>query len=225
MRPRISVLVRPTVAQISAGRWLGSRAALFSLAAIALAVSQTLLPLPARAEAVDHTEAVRHVVETYVRSWVDAPIIIDALREQNAANSSLVQTEIEDLDTEWRRQTLLPDRPLIVSVMSTDLSRFLQKFQFEHRGLFTEIFVVDNRGLNVGQSAMTSDYWQGDEDKWQRTFLVGPDAVFIDDVEEDESTQQFQSQVSLSIADPQSGHAIGSITLGVDVDRALDLLP
>ena len=48
-------------------------------------------------------------------------------------------------------------------------------------------------------------------------------AIFIDSVEEDESTQQFQSQISLSIADPDTGNAIGCITVGVDVDLAMDL--
>lgn len=225
MYPASLLHTRPPIGRTSVSRLLGRGAAISCLAAIALAASLALLSPASRAGPADHTEAVRRIVETHVRPWIDAPIMIDALRHQNAANSSLMPTEIQDLDTEWRRQTLSTERPLIRSVMSTELSQYLRDFQFEHRGLFTEIFVIDNRGLNVGQSAVTSDYWQGDEDKWQRTFLVGPDAIFIDDVEEDESTQQFQSQVSLSIADPLTGQAIGSITLGVDVDRALDLLP
>ena len=77
---------------------------------------------------------------------------------------------------------------------------------------------MDNKGLNVGQSDVTSDYWQGDEAKWKKTFLVGPDAVFIDKVEEDESTQQFQSQVSLSIVDPTTKNVIGAVTIGIDVE-------
>ena len=77
---------------------------------------------------------------------------------------------------------------------------------------------MDNKGLNVGQSDVTSDYWQGDEAKWKKTFLVGPNAVFIDKVEEDESTQQFQSQVSLSIVDPATNIVIGAITIGIDVE-------
>ena len=84
---------------------------------------------------------------------------------------------------------------------------------------------MDAVGLNVGQSDMTSDFWQGDEEKWQRTCLGAPDAVFIDEVEEDESTQQFQSQVSMAVADPESGTVIGCITVGIDVDLAMDLVP
>jgi hypothetical protein len=77
---------------------------------------------------------------------------------------------------------------------------------------------MDNKGLNVAQSDVTSDYWQGDEAKWKKSFLAGPDGLFIDEVEFDESTQTYQAQVSVSIADPDSGEAIGAITVGVNVE-------
>ena len=84
--------------------------------------------------------------------------------------------------------------------------------------MITEIFVMDARGLNVAQSDVTSDYWQGDEAKWQDTFSKGPGAVHISEVEEDESTQTFQSQVSMSVTDPADGSVIGAITVGVNVE-------
>lgn len=197
----------------------------FVVVGIVFALGLTLPPATGPASAIDHTEAVWHVVETRVRPWMEAPIIVDALRRQNDLNRALTQADIERLDAQWRRETISDSRPLIQDLLGRDLSQFLRDTQARQAGLFTEIFVVDNRGLNVGQSDVTSDFWQGDEEKWQRTYLDGPDSVFIDGVEEDESTQQFQSQVSLSIADPRTGHAIGSITVGIDVDRALDLMP
>ena len=78
---------------------------------------------------------------------------------------------------------------------------------------------MDDRGLNAGQSDVTSDYWQGDEAKWQKTFKAGADAVFVDVVEKDESTQQLQVQVSVSIKDPETGKVIGAVTLGINVDQ------
>jgi hypothetical protein len=77
---------------------------------------------------------------------------------------------------------------------------------------------MDNKGLNVGQSGITSDYWQGDEAKWQKTYGKGPDAILIDDVEFDESSQTFQSQVSLPVVDSISGEVIGAVTVGVNMD-------
>ena len=89
----------------------------------------------------------------------------------------------------------------------------------EAGGLFSEIFIMDAKGLNVGQSDVTSDYMQGDEAKWQNTYAAGPDAVFIDEVEFDDSSQQFQSQANLTIVDPATGKPIGAITVGVNVEQ------
>ncbi len=41
----------------------------------------------------------------------------------------------------------------------------------------TEVFVMDARGLNVAASDVTSDYWQGDEEKFSETFPKGPETA------------------------------------------------
>ncbi len=46
----------------------------------------------------------------------------------------------------------------------------------------------------------------------------GPDSIHISEVEEDESTQSYQSQLSLPVVDPSSGAVIGAITLGINVE-------
>ena len=104
-------------------------------------------------------------------------------------------------------------------VSGSPLSKRLMELKAATNGVVTEIFVMDNRGMNVAISDVTSDYWQGDEDKWQKTFLVGPGTVFVDAVEHDASTDSFQSQLSMSISDPATGQVIGAITLGINVDR------
>ena len=102
-------------------------------------------------------------------------------------------------------------------VLANPVSAHLKQVQRANNGLFTEIFVMDNKGLNVGQSSATSDYWQGDEDKWQQSFLKGPDAVFVDGMKFDTSAGQYLRQISVSVNDPQSGDAIGAVTVGVNV--------
>jgi hypothetical protein len=89
--------------------------------------------------------------------------------------------------------------------------------QEESGGLFTEIFAMDAKGLNAAQSVVTSDYWQGDEAKFSESFGIGPDAVHLGEIEQDESTQTFQSQVSITITDPATGAPIGAITAGIDL--------
>ena len=120
---------------------------------------------------------------------------------------------------------------LISDLMSRPLSAWLGAKQAATAGLVTEVFVMDNRGLNVGQSEVTSDYWQGDEAKWKNTYGNAQwhanfgDAnrlvIHIGEVEFDESTGFYQSQASLPIKDPNSGELIGAITFGVNVQNLM----
>jgi len=150
-------------------------------------------------------------------AWLNNPTVISAVKAQNAENAGLSNADIDALDKKWRAETKNGNGPTIDAKLSNDLSAYLKKVKADAQGLYTEIFVMDNKGLNVGQSDVTSDYWQGDEAKWQKTFQVGPDAVHVSEVEQDESTQVFQSQVSLPIVD--DGKVIGAVTVGINVDQ------
>src|SRR5919108_5184525 len=148
-----------------------------------------------------HEPMLRDLVASQLRAIAQDPTVFAAVQAQNAANAALTQAEIDNLDKQWRAETGAADKPLISNVLGNELSARLKQVFEQGQGLYTEIFVMDNKGLNVGQSDVTSDYWQGDEDKWTKTFAAGADAIFIDKVEKDESTQQLQSQVSFSIVD------------------------
>jgi hypothetical protein len=168
-----------------------------------------------------HVELMTRFAEETARAWIVDPEISAAIKVQNAKHANIDQSQIDKLDKQWRAQTKASERPLIDQVLSTALSKKLADTKKQARGMITELFVMDNKGLNVGQSDPTSDYWQGDEDKWRKTYLAGPGAIFIDEIEMDESTQTFQSQLSLSIIDPVTGQVIGAVTVGVDVDQLL----
>jgi len=153
-----------------------------------------------------------------IRALVNTPEVIASIKAQNARNASISQAQIDKLDKEWRAETNGVQGELIQQTLATSLSEYLKKVKAQGQGLYTEIFVMDNHGLNVGQSDMTSDYWQGDEAKWKKTFLVGPDAVHISEVEFDESSQSYQVQVSVAIADPGTHKTVGAATFGVNAE-------
>jgi hypothetical protein len=165
-----------------------------------------------------HVAPVTDYIETNVKPWLSDPVLVDAVKAQNAQNANLAQADIDALDKKWRAETEGSSKEMIDGVLGNALSQFLKAKQQEAGGLITEVFVMDNKGLNVGQSDVTSDYWQGDEDKWSKTYGAGPDAIFIDGAEKDESTQMLQSQGSIAIKDPASGEAIGAITVGINLD-------
>jgi len=145
------------------------------------------------------------------------PVLVAAIMAQNATTSGYDQARIDELDTQWRAEVDAASKPLIDATLANEASVYLAKVQEESGGKFTEIFATDAKGLNAAQSTVTSDYWQGDEDKFTKSFGAGADAVFLGEVEQDESTQTFQSQVSITVVDPANGAPIGSITVGVDL--------
>jgi hypothetical protein len=165
-----------------------------------------------------HVAPVINFINANVRGWISDPIIIGALKAQNAANRHLTRADIEALDNEWVSETNRSSRPMIDKAMATPLSHFLKEKEDEASGTITEVIVMDAKGLNAGQSSVTSDYWQGDEDKFVKSFEKGPGAVFVDDARKDESTQMLQSQVSMTIVD-EHDTPIGAITIGVNLDQ------
>ncbi len=166
-----------------------------------------------------HVESMQNYAENTVRQWIGQAVFIETIKAQNQRHVSVTQAEIDSMDIQWRTETVLSRKPLITRVSGNDLSAYLVQLKDQADGIVTEIFVMDNKGMNVAISDITSDYWQGDEAKWQKTYLAGPEGIFIDAVEHDASTDSFQSQLSMAITDPASGQVIGAITVGINVDR------
>lgn len=168
------------------------------------------------AQANDFAPAMQAFLESEVRSWAEDPVIVAAIREQNARTASLAQSEIDALDAAWRVEVGADATPTITPVVENEASDFLRDRVAASRGMITEVFAVDARGLNVAASAVTSDYWQGDEAKFTETFPAGPAGVHFGEIEFDESSQSYQGQISLTITDPATGEAIGAMTIGVN---------
>ncbi|MDF2234441.1 hypothetical protein P2H44_17925 [Albimonas sp. CAU 1670] len=182
-----------------------------ALAAAALLVSAGA----AFAGASEFDAKLRALAAGRLAAYAAEPAIVEAVTAQNAAGKP-DQARIDQLDAEWRAQVGAPARPLVDEVMGRAASARLVAIRDESQGLIAEVILMDQVGLNVAVSEPTSDYWQGDEAKWSETYLVGPAAVHVSDVELDESTQTYQAQVSLPVI--SGGAPVGAITFGVNVE-------
>lgn len=181
-----------------------------------LASAAFCLSVTAASAGADYGPAMRDYLATKVAAWAADPVLVDAIKAQNAANALLTQTDIDALDTKWRAEVGQGEQPTIAPVLANPAADFLRARMAESGGAITEAFIMDNRGLNVAASAATSDFWQGDEPKWQQTFAAGDGAVNLGEVEFDESSQIYEGQVSVTISDPATREAIGAITLGLN---------
>lgn len=165
----------------------------------------------------EFTAPLTELGKTEIAAFASNAVLIDAINAQNAVTGGYDQAKIDALDTQWRAEVGAASKPLIDETLGNAASAYLKSVQEESLGKYTEIFAMDAMGLNVAQSSLTSDYWQGDEEKFTESYGAGADALHIGEIEQDESTQVFQSQVSVPITDPATGALIGAITVGVDV--------
>ncbi|MCB1337487.1 MAG: hypothetical protein KDK10_08550 [Maritimibacter sp.] len=182
----------------------------------AAAVSFACAAAPAAAS--DDQAAMQAFLDANLRGFAEAPEIVSAVAAQNAITAGYDQAEIDALDQTWRAEVGAVDTPLISGVLDNQASDFLRARIEAGKGSITEVFVMDARGLNVATALVTSDYWQGDEEKFYETFAKGPDATHFGEVERDESTGIYQAQISFTLTDPATGVPIGAMTVGVNAE-------
>lgn len=170
-------------------------------AALTLALASTCTAALAKPPAPDPERVIDAKLIEDVRAWVDTGVVRQSIIAQNKRYGDLSQAEIDALDKQWRAEREAEDKPLIAATLSNPLSVYLTRIQGQSLGMFVEVFIMDNKGLNVGQSSITSDFWQGDEAKFQKTFPQGAQEVFIDEPEWDETFQIWRAQLNIPVRD------------------------
>ena len=139
------------------------------------------------------------------------PTLIQAVRRQNAENTGINQ--IKQLDDDWKATKKLT--PFKRSLQQNDAGQMLRRYVTRNPSL-NEAFLTDNQGANVAAFPATSDYWQGDEEKWSESFNEGNGRMFLGPVERDESTNTMAVQISAPLF--HQGETIGVLVVGVTFD-------
>ncbi|BDW88496.1 hypothetical protein [Thalassospira tepidiphila] len=153
-----------------------------------------------------------------IREWLANPVVELSISSQNRLRKDMTQEQIDAADLQWRAEREADDQPLVAAILTNPLSSYLTQIQARSGGLFAEIFVMDAVGLNVGQSSITSDFWQGDEAKFQNTYPNGPDAVFIDEAEYNEGSDVWLTQLNMTMSNANR-EPIGAVTVEVNLNE------
>lgn len=162
--------------------------------------------------------SIKKMTNTEILSWAKNPIIVNAVKEANK-KAIRSQDEINQLDKKWMATEGIDD--WIGSFIRNPCADYLRGLQYKKEGrrtLFPEIFVMDKQGCIVAETNKTSDYWQGDEAKFIKSFASGKGEIFIDEPEFDESSRTYSLQVSVPVMDSDTSLAIGAITVAIDLD-------
>jgi len=161
-------------------------------------------------------ELITEEVISEIREFMQKPIVTEAIIAQNKSREGVTEERILELDQAWRQEVeSTGEQPLITLALGSPTSTYLLRKQAASKGLYNEIFVMDRYGMNVAQSSITSDFWQGDEAKFQKTFPNGSGAIFIDEPEFNDEFDIWIVQVNLTIS--IDGTPIGASTVEVNL--------
>jgi hypothetical protein len=132
---------------------------------------------------------------------------------QNA--KKMPMAEITRIDEEWiKAESQLPiQKEKLNNTCAGEVKKIAAKLP-----AVLEAFVMDDQGGVVGENNLTSDYWQGDEEKWTGSFNGGKGGVDVGKPKFDKSANATIQQISLPLV-AKGGKVIGAITWGVAVEK------
>ena len=159
------------------------------------------------AQSAQSTQKMLETEAAKVRTWGSDPALLSAVKAQNGKRVPL--KTIQSLDEQW----VAGKADTLVKQTTTGACADRLRQLAAANAAYGEIFLMDDQGALVCANAKTSDYWQGDEAKWQQAFAEGKGKVFIDRPKYDDSASKALAQISVPVI--ENGRAIGVITVGV----------
>lgn len=169
-------------------------------------------PVQGLSEAVE--AALQRKIALVQHELAQDPLIVQAVRASNATSQGLSLDEIQALDRQWQAATTLTD--FMKQFLTNPCAERLMDFQDAHEG-YAEIFIADARGLVVGETNKTTDYYQADEDWWVQGYAGGRGRSFHGEIEYDESAMSEAIAVYVPVLDPETHQAIGVLKAVVDI--------
>jgi len=142
-----------------------------------------------------------------VAGWASTEALVHGAQQQSSKPAS--NDRIRQIDAAWQRGE--DPEGLATAVGNNECAQALVTLIGGNHG-FGEAFVTDSRGAIVCMSRRTSDYWQGDEAKWTRSWAGGSGAVFVSKIAHDDSTGLDLMHISVPIR--AGGRLVGVLTVG-----------
>lgn len=159
------------------------------------------------------TSAEQQVALSFVRQLQPE---INQLVRAHLANSLQVPITVGQLSEREASWRALPfeDNPHIIQSLSAQL------LDLQHRHVeIGEIIVMGARGETLAAAQKTTDYWQGDEDKFLQAAQLSADDMWIDAIHYDESSHRFIAH--LAWPHYQAGALAGVISVGLKMELLL----
>lgn len=135
-----------------------------------------------------------------IQTYTTRPLWLDYVEESNLKYKGMEQVAIlnrlKEMDKKWieagKDSLLLQD--YLGNRIGVSISAILKL-----RPNVTELFITDRFGGLVAASNKTSDFYQADEEWWQKAYNSGKGSIYIGDIEFDESAGKWAIPVAIPI--------------------------
>ncbi|MCX5695285.1 MAG: ATP-binding protein [Candidatus Omnitrophica bacterium] len=156
----------------------------------------------------------------------DAPVK-KAVRGSNIRYKKMKNMEkyIEDRDILWKAQSKPVLTPFMLRLIGNDLSRQLKEMSAfyekqEGHKVFAEIFITNKYGANIAQSAKTTDFYQADEEWWQKAKEKG---LYVGEIGYDDSSGVYSTDLGIRL-DDEAGNFIGVVKAVVNMEDVVAII-
>ncbi|MBN1526273.1 MAG: response regulator [Candidatus Omnitrophica bacterium] len=144
-------------------------------------------------------------VTTHAANPIYAEAVLEGETRYKDKDGDYIKEYFSEMDKNWAEAK--PDSDLIAQCLQNRSAQRLRQYTSNDKSI-AEIFTTDKWGGLVAASGKTSDFYQADEGWWQEAYNCGKGAVYIDNVEYDESSGIMSLPVAVPIRD-KKGEVIG----------------
>jgi signal transduction histidine kinase len=145
----------------------------------------------------------------HVRSYSNSPLWKKQILDTNAKLEAMTPASraafIREMDRKW--PGIGNDDPAMKEYLDNYVAIRLKALS-EDEGNMGEVFITDRFGGLVAASSKTSDYFQADEDWWQKVYNGGNGGDYIGDISFDPSSDKWGITLAVPIRD-SAGNFIG----------------
>jgi len=150
-------------------------------------------------------------------------IIIESNQEFEKLDN--IQNYINEKDREWISAPKEEITPFMKDLINNKLSKELRKrtkFYEEKYGfrIFPEVFTTNKYGANAAQTGKTTDYYQADEQWWQK---AKQDGIHVADFEYDRSEDVYSTDIGIRI-DDENGNFLGIMKVVLNIEEVTNII-
>jgi len=175
-------------------------------------------------------DAIDRIIYRRAERWqsyaASNPGFKQAIAESNRRleNSGDIQAYINEKDRAWRAAGKQQITPFMQQLINNKLSEALrirtnfykEKYDYD---VFPEVFVTNKFGANAAQTQKTTDYYQADEQWWQK---AKKDGLYVADVEYDRSADVYSLALCMRIDD--AGDFLGVMKVVLNIQDIIGVL-